>query len=336
MKRKAQRKTIIIISMGGSISFTARHRLDLIEYGDFGYMLEIEDLLDWIPEVQELAKIVPVSCKNIPSEAITPTDWLELCRVIHDAVVRYKPDGVVVLHGTSTLEETAFFLNLTLHVELPVVIVGAQGPINALGSDGGRNILNAVQVAKDEEAMGLGVLAVHGNEIHSARDVTKISTHSASPFHSPDFGILGYTDADGSVAIYRKPTRICAPRTKFDVSQINELPKVDIVYVYAGANGLCINTLVAGGTECIVVAGYSPGSAAGGQEVALDRARQKGVFVVLSPHCGRGRVLRRKALDNRGIIVADTLSPKKSRILSMLALTETRNMHDIQTYFNTC
>lgn len=335
MPEKDHFSRVVVIGTGGSISFVGRDSLDLFEYGDYGEMLEIEELVARIPELSAEAEIITVSFGRFPSEAMSPSDWLGLARLIVRVVKECAPlDGVVVLHGTSTLEEGAYFLNLVVREDLPIVVVGAQRPINGMGTDGPLNIVNAVRVAKSASARGLGVLAVYGNEIHCARDVTKIGTYSVNPFLSPDFGILGYVDPDESVVIYRSPTRLHTLHSAFDVEQITNLPRVDIVCAYAGADETAIRSFCARGVKGIVVSGYSPGSAAAAQEAALDDAQRSGVLVVLSSHVMHGRVLARRSLSDRGIVVADTLSPQKSRILAMLALTVANDSAAIQEYFD--
>jgi L-asparaginase len=328
---------VAIIGTGGSISFVGRDPLDLLEYGEFGHMLEVEELLTRLPELSSEAEIVPVAFGNYPSEAILPENWLDLARLVGHIAEQHAPlDGIVILHGTSTLEEGAFFLNLLLRHELTVVMAGAQGPINGLGNDGRLNIVNAVRVAKSLETRGLGVLVVHGNEIHAARDVTKISTHSISPFASRDLGILGYVDPNGWISIYRRPTRRHTVQTDFDPRRIHRLPRVDVVCAYAGADDAAIEGFLRRDAKGIVVSGYSPGSAAMPQDAALDEARRKGVLIVLSAHVGHGRVLPRRSLIDRRIVVADTLGPLKARLLAMLALNVTDEIEAIQRYFDTC
>src|SRR5258705_221393 len=199
---------------------------------------EPDELLERFPEAAEAAEIVPVRFRAVGSTAIGPGDWLALDAAVHDAIGREAPlDGVVITHGTATLEETAYFLDLTLKVETTVVLVGAQRPATGLSSDAGLNLLNAIRVAGAPEARGLGVLVVLNDEIQTAREVTKTSTLRLETFRSPDLGMLGYADPDGRVAIYRRPSRRHAPDTEFDLRGRADLPRVDIAASYAGADG---------------------------------------------------------------------------------------------------
>jgi L-asparaginase len=326
---------VALIGTGGTISSIGRGSLDLWEYMDTGRKAEPDELLARFPEAAEAADIVPVRFRSVGSPAIQPADWLALDAAVHAAVVREGPlDGVVITHGTATLEETAYFLNLTLKVDAPVVLVGSQRPATGLSSDAGLNLLNAVRVAGAPEARGLGVLVLLNDEIQAAREVTKASTLRLETFRSPDLGMLGYADPDGRVAIYRRPTRRHAPDTEFDVRGRGDLPRVDIAYSYAGADGAAIRTFVAAGARAIVSASLPPGVTPPAETEALREARQGGVLVVLSSRAGSGRVLPRASLREQGIVVADNLNPQKARVLAMLALTRTDAPAEIQRMFD--
>jgi L-asparaginase len=286
-------------------------------------------------EATEAAEIVPVRFRSVGSPAITPSDWLALDTAVHDAVTREGPfHGVVITHGTATLEETAYFLNLTLKVDATVVLVGAQRPATGLSSDAGLNLLNALRVAGAPTARGLGVLVLLNDEIQAAREVTKASTLRLETFRSPDLGMLGYADPDGRVAIYRQPTRRHAPDTEFDVRGRGDLPRVDIAYSYAGADGAAIRAFVTAGARAIVSASLPPGVTTPAETVALGEARRDGVLVVLSSRAGSGRVLPRTSLREQGLVVADNLNPQKARVLAMLALTLTDAAAEIQRIFD--
>ena len=208
MTTSQPKRRVALIGTGGTISSIGRGSLDLWEYMDAGRKAEPDELLLRFPEVADAAEIVPVRFRALSSAAVGPADWLALHAVVHDAVSREAPlDGLVITHGTATLEETAYFLNLTLKVDATVVLVGSQRPATGLSSDAALNLLNAVRVAGAPEARGLGVLVLLNDEIQAAREVTKTSTLRLETFRSPDVGMLGYADPDGRVAIYRKPVR---------------------------------------------------------------------------------------------------------------------------------
>jgi L-asparaginase len=325
----AELPRIAIIGTGGTISGVGKDRLDLYEYGTSGRFMQVDELIATVPELAGVAQITPIRYRNVGSPAIGPAEWLELVRLIHQAVAD-DPGlaGVVVTHGTATLEETAYFLNLTVKVAVPVVVVGAMRPSSALGADGGMNLLNAVRVAGTPAARGLGVLVVLNDEINAARDVTKTSNYRVQTFVSRDFGQLGYADGD-SVEFYRKPIRRTAPDTEFDVAGLASLPRVDIVPAYAGADAALVQACVAAGAAGIISAGFPSGSPSPAQKTALSEAAAAGVVVVQSSRAGSGRVIDDKvALRTAGFIGADTLTPQKARILLMLALTVTKD-HDV-------
>jgi len=223
------KRRVALIGTGGTISSIGRDSLDIWEYMDTSRKAEPDELLQRFPEVAAAADVVPIRFRAVGSTAIGPSDWLALDQAVHDTVAREAPlDGLVITHGTATLEETAYFLGLSLKIAATVVVVGAQRPATGLSSDAGLNLLNAVRVAAAPEARGLGVLVLLNDEIQTARDVTKTSTLRLETFRSPDLGMLGYADPDGRVAIYRRPSRRHAPDTEFDVRGRAELPRVDI------------------------------------------------------------------------------------------------------------
>jgi L-asparaginase len=240
----------------------------------------------------------------------------------------------VIPHGTATLEETGFFLNLTLAVAQPVVLVGAQRPASALGTDAGMNLVNALRVAGSHEARGKGVLAVLNDEIHAARDVVKTSTYRVQTFRSLDFGALGHVDGDG-VHFYRSPSRKHMPDTQFAASDVGALPRVDIIYSYAGADGALVDAAVTAGARGIVSAGFAPGSPTPQQRIAFERAAKSGVVVVQCSRAASGRVAPRRRLRESGIVAGEDLSPQKARILLMLALSTSSNIATIQEAFST-
>src|SRR6201981_2740735 len=206
---------IAVIGTGGTISSLGSPGLDVLDYPDFGQKLSCEALLERFPQTRLVADPVPVTFRQVGSTEIGPKEWVELRATIH-RIARDDPvvAGFVVPHGTATLEETAFFLNLTLAVAQPVVLVGAQRPSSALGTDAGMNLVHALRVAGSPEARGKGVLVVLNDEIHAARDVVKTSTYRLQTFRSADFGALGHVDGDG-VHFYRAPTRAHMPDAQF-------------------------------------------------------------------------------------------------------------------------
>jgi L-asparaginase len=326
---------IAVIGTGGTISSLGATSLDVLDYPDFGRKLSCEALLERFPEVRLVADPIPVTFRRVGSTEIGPKEWVELRALIH----RIARDdrgvaGFVIPHGTATLEETAFFLNLTLASAQPVVLVGAQRPASALGTDAGVNLVNALRVAGSPEARGKGVLVVLNDEIHAARDVVKTSTYRLQTFRSLDFGALGHVDGDGT-HFYRAPLRAHMPDTPFAALDLGEMPRVDIVYSYAGADGALVDAAVAAGARGIVSAGFAPGSPTPQQRAALERAAKSGVAVVQCSRAATGRVAPRRRLRESGIVAGEDLSPQKARILLMLALMTTTEIAAIQNAFAT-
>jgi L-asparaginase len=329
------RSRVALIGTGGTVSFVGRHSLDLYEYGDYGHILEPDELLAGIPEIGEALDVVPVRFRTLHSTRVTPLDWLDLNEVVH-RVAADDPElaGIVVTHGTGTLEETAYFLHLALKIEQPVVVVGAQRPSNGLSSDAPLNLLNAVRTAASPHARGLGVLVLLNEEIQSARDVTKTSNHRVETFQSRDLGMLGYADVDGEIVIYRRPTRRAQRDSEFDPRGLGDLPRVDIAYSYAGADGTAIDAFVAAGARGVVIAALpSGGKPTPGEARAIADARRAGVHVIQSSRAGSGRVIPRASLSALGLVVADNLTPQKARVLTMLALTATDDTAELERIF---
>jgi L-asparaginase len=244
---------------------------------------------------------------------------------------------VVITHGTNTLEETAYFLNLTVKHDRPVVLVGAMRPASAISADGPLNLLNAIRTAATPESRGKGVLIVMNDEINGARDATKTNTYRVETFRSPDLGYLGYVDAD-RVIFYRASTRRHTVNSEFDVDKMTTLPSVEIAYSYVQPSGGVIQALVASGVKGIVFAGTGAGLLSNSEKLALQpilaRHSASTPVFVRSNRTGNGRVVAREEYDSMGMIPADTLNPQKARILLMLALTKTSDLKEINRMFS--
>ncbi|MEM7408385.1 MAG: asparaginase [Pseudomonadota bacterium] len=328
------RPKVAVIGTGGTISSVGRHSLDLVDYVVNQRIYDVHELLASVPEAGQVADVEAVAFKAIPSTAMGPGVWLDLVRVVHELGARaVPPDGVVITHGTASLEETAYFLNLALKVDFPVVLVGAQRPASGISTDANINLVNAIRVAGDPAARGNGVLVVLNDEIHAAREVTKTATLRMQTFRSPDFGCLGHADCD-RVAFYRQLLRPACPGTEFSVDGLTALPRVDISYAYAGADGAAIRGFVAAGAQGIVSAGFAPGLCTAGEREVL--AEFPELIVVQSSRVGSGRVAAMTGLRaTADAVTADNLTPQKSRVLLMLALTVTRDRAEIQRMFDT-
>jgi L-asparaginase len=324
---------VALIGTGGTIASLGAGPFDITDYIRHGRMLDAAGLLDFWPQVAEVADVVPVKFSAVPSTAIGPAEWLVL-HAACEAAAAADPAlaGIVVAHGTASLEETAYFLALTWKREMPIVVVGSQRPSSSLSSDAGMNLANACRVAGDPRARGLGALVLLNDEIHAARDVTKTSTSRLQTFRSADFGCLGHADGD-VIAWYRRPLRGTGAATPFDVAGCTALPRVDIAACYAGADGAAIEAFVAAGAAGIVTAGFAPGFVTPAMGVAMEAAVAKGVAVVCSTRAGSGRVFPSERMARAGFLPADNLTPQKARVLLMLALTVTRERAAIAEMF---
>jgi L-asparaginase len=272
----------------------------------------------------------------LPSQALVDKDWLDLVRKIHSIFDNGEADGIVITHGTNTLEETAYFLNLTLKTDKPVVLVGSLRPSSAVSADGYLNVLNAVRVAADPQSRGRGCLVVMNDTIFNGRDVTKNATYRVEAFQSRDLGPLGFADADGRVVYYHRPVRKHTTQTEFDVRELTSLPRVDIVLSYVNADGAMIEAAAKAGAKGIVSAATGAGRPTPAQDAAFDKAyKESGTLMCLCSRIASGRVVRSPGLKRKGFVASDNLQPWKARILLALALSKTTNADDIQRMFDT-
>lgn len=332
----SKKPSVRVIGTGGSISCVSRTRLDYVNYSHDNIHLTIDEMLARVPELADIAEVQAEQFLNIYGGDIQPRHWVQLAKQINDLLAADRDlDGVVVTHGTASLEETAYFLNLTVKSSKPVVVTGAMRPPTSLGTDADANLLDAIRVAADPAARDMGVLVVLNNEIQAARDVTKTSSTRLHTFRSADLGCLGYADADGRVIFYRKPMKAHTLAAEFDVAKLESLPLVEIAYAYTGADGFLIDTMVARKAEGIVAAGMGSGNAPSEFMAALRRAKGAGCAVVIATQTGSGRVKTANKFVEHAFVVADNLTPKKARILLMLALTKQKDVQYLQRVMET-
>ena len=339
MKSQARPSALPIVHLigtGGSISCVGASRTDFIDYGYGDRHYTIEEMTARVPELAGIATLRSEQFTNVYGGDLSPQHWVGLARRIN-AIVRDAPDtaGIAITHGTSTLEETAYFLNLAVKTSKPVVITGAMRPMTAMSNDAELNLLDCVRVASSEHAANRGVLVVLNNQIQAAREVTKSSTSRLDTFKSADLGFLGYADSDGEVVFYRDTTRRHTHRTEFDVERLTTLPRVDIAFAYSGVDGTAVAALAGAGCAGLVAAGLGSGGAPRLFLDALSKAAEAGIPVVVASQAGSGRAMARRAAVERGFIFADNLLPRKARILLMLALTRTRDPAEIQRMMQT-
>jgi L-asparaginase len=320
---------------GGTIDSVGKDRLDLAWYIEANKRLGSGELLAQLPELKEIAQVEEIAFRRLPSQALLDKDWLDLVAKIESIFAADAADGIVITHGTNTLEETAYFVNLTLRTDKPVVIVGSMRPSSAISADGYLNVLNAVRVAADPASRGRGCLVVMNDAIFNARDVTKNSTYRVQAFESRDLGPLGFADADAKVVYYHYPARRHTTNSEFDLRGLASLPRVDIVLSYVGADGTMIEAAAAAGAKAIVSAATGAGRPTPAEDEAFDRVfREKGVLMCLCSRVASGRVVRSPGLKKRGFVAGDNLQPWKARVLLSLALTRTSDADEIQRMFD--
>jgi L-asparaginase/glutamin-(asparagin-)ase len=325
---------VSILATGGTIAGTGATSTTTVGYT--AATVGVETLIKAVPEITKVANVSGEQVFQIASESMTNEHWLTLAKRINALLAQPKVDGIVITHGTDTLEETAYFLNLVVKSRKPVVLVGSMRPSTALSADGPINLYNAVLLAAHPDAAGRGVLVAMNDQIHAARDVTKANTTTADTFRTTELGMIGYLQG-GKPFFYRQVTRKHTVDTEFDVSKLDALPQVDVAYAYANVGAVAVEALVNAGARGLVHAGVGNGSLPARTKPALVAAREKGVIVVRSSRVGQGIVARNGEAndDQLDFVAADTLSPQKARILLMLALTKTNNTKDIQRMFYT-
>jgi len=308
---------IAVLATGGTIAGAAADATNTSGYQ--AGVVGVEQLLAVVPALSTVARIAPEQIASIDSKDMALPLWTTLAQRINALLADDDIDGVVVTHGTDTLEETAYLLHLTIKSDKPVVLTAAMRPASALSADGPLNLLNAVTVAAHVASRGRGVLVAFNNRIHSARDVVKTSTYAVDAFHSPEIGALGWVQ-DGRVEFQRSVVRPHTLATEFVIGA--KWPHVEIVVSYAGVSRIAVDALVAAGVRGIVVAGTGNGSIHAWVQQALADAASQGVAVVRASRVGSGHVMRNGAAadDALGFVSAGSLNPYKARVLLMLAL----------------
>src|SRR5471030_100571 len=325
---------ITILATGGTIAGTGSSTTTTIGYT--AATVGVQTLIAAVPELAKVAQVKGEQVFQIASENMSNAHWLTLAKRVNVLLAQPDVDGIVITHGTDTLEETAYFLDLVVKSKKPVVLVGAMRPGTALSADGPINLYNAVLLAASQEAVGKGVLVAMNDQIHGARDVTKTNTSTPDSFKTPELGMLGYIQGNKPY-FYHASTRKHTVDTEFDISKLDALPQVDIVYGYANVSPVALNALVADGAKGIIHAGVGDGSLATKVVPSLTAARKQGVLIVRSARVGQGIVARNGEAndDELDFVVSDTLNAQKARILLMLALTKTSNTKEIQRMFYT-
>lgn len=322
---------VIILATGGTIAGAAESST---QTGYVSGQMTVAAMLVAVPETNDIARLSGEQLANVGSQDMTFKIMITLAKRINELLADENISGVVVTHGTDTMEETAHFLNLTVKSRKPVVLTGAMRPATAVSADGPLNLFNSVAVAADPQAAERGALVVMNDRIHGAHSLTKTNTTSVETFLSPLNGLIGTVNY-GHTRYFRKPFRRHTFLSEFDVDGVATLPRVDIIYACIDMPADLIDGSVAGGARGIVIAGDGNGNMNTATLERAARAAQQGVVLVRSSRVPTGRVGRNVEVDDdrHGFIASDELNPAKARILLMLALLKERSLKDIQQLF---
>jgi L-asparaginase len=325
--------SIVILATGGTIAGAAASGTQAAyTSGAVG----IDTMIAAVPSIKDIANIKGEQVSSVGSQDMTFAILLTAAKRINVLLAQNDVDGIVVTHGTDTMEESAYFLNLVVKSEKPVVLVGSMRPSTAVSADGPLNLYNAVGVAVDPQSRGRGVLVVMNDWIHGAHSLTKTSTTAVQTFMSPLRGLVGVANY-GKNDYYNNPVWKHTSSTEFDVANVTDLPRVDILYAYADMPPDSIDASVKNGAKGIVIAGVGNGNMNKSSLEAAARAAQTGVVIVRSTRVATGTVGRNVEVndDQMNFVASDELNPQKARVLLMLALLKPRTNMEIQNMFYT-
>lgn len=323
---------VVILATGGTIAGSAETQT---QAGYTSGQVGVDVLINAVPQIKDLADVTGEQISNVGSQDMSDAIWLTLAARINELAASDKVDGIVITHGTDTIEETGYFLSLVVKTDKPVVLTAAMRPSTALSADGPLNIFNAVAVAADPEAKGRGVMVVANDDIHGARSITKTSATDVQTFMSPERGLIGVS-LYGVNRWFRYPYKVHTAKSEFSVEGVKALPRVDVIYITADVSPDLIDCAVTNGAKAIVTAGVGNGNMTGPALEAVKRAIAKGVVVVRATRVPSGSVGRNVEVqdDEVGSAVSGELSPAKARVLLKLALLKTSDVAAIQDYFD--
>jgi L-asparaginase len=324
--------TVVVLATGGTIAGAAASD---VQAGYTSGQVGVEQLLAAVPQAKSLANLRGEQIANIGSQDMNDSVWIALARRVNELVAQPDVAGIVITHGTDTIEETAYFLNLVVRTDKPVVLTAAMRPSTALSADGPLNFYNAVAVAANPDAAQRGVLVVVNDWIHGASSLTKTSTTAVQTFLSPLSGLVG-TVAYGVIEFYRGPVGRHTVNSEFATAALTALPRVDIIMAHENMDGALIDAAVAAGAKGLVIAGVGNGNMTQAALAALAAHARKGIVCVRSTRVATGQVGRNVEVDDdaSGFVASLGLSPQKSRVLLRLALTRTTDVTRIQRYFD--
>jgi L-asparaginase len=327
---KSDKANVVILATGGTIAGAGG--------GGYSYkagQFKVEDLISAVPGVEKLANLKGEQVANIGSQDMNDAVWLKLAKRTNELLARDDVDGIVITHGTDTMEETAYFLDMVVKSDKPVVLVGSMRPATAISADGPANLYDAVATAASKDARGRGVLVVMNKQIQNARDVVKMNTTSLQTFESPDRGPSGAVES-GKITWFEPTNKKHTVDTEFTVDKLDALPRVDIIYASSNMDEKLIDAAIKDGAKGLVIAGVGDGNMTKPALEAVAKAAKNGVVVVRSTRLPSGIVMRNAEVedDKLGLVASGELNPGKSRVLLQLALTRPQHTAaDVQKMF---
>ena len=324
--------SVVVLATGGTIAGAAGSN---VQAGYTSGQVGVDQLIAAVPEAKKLARLRGEQISNIGSQDMNDEVWLKLANRVNALVAMPDVAGVVITHGTDTIEETAYFLDLVVKSKKPVVLTAAMRPATALSADGPLNFYNAVAVAASKDAAGRGVLVVVNDWIHDAASLTKTSTTAVQTFLSPLSGLIGTVNY-GVTDFYRGPIGKNTVTSEFSLAGVTALPRVDIIMAYENMDGALINAAVAAGAKGLVIAGVGNGNLTQTAVQALAAQAKKGIICVRASRVTTGSVGRNVELedDKLGFVAALDKNPQKARVLLRLALLKQRSVADVQRIFS--
>jgi len=323
---------VVIVATGGTIAGSASSGTSA------GYQsgaVAVDALIAAVPQLKDIADVSGEQIASIGSQDMNDAVWLKLGKRVNEILAKPDVAGVAITHGTDTMEETSYFLNLVVHSDKPVVLTGSMRPSTAMSADGPLNIYNAVAIAADPKARGRGVLVTVDDDIHSGHDIVKMHTTDVGTMSSGEAGLVGAT-LFGKDTWFRAPAAVHTSKSEFSIANVSALPRVDIIYAHANMSPDIISSAVSNGAKGLVIAGVGDGNMTSHAVEACKEAIAKGVVVVRSSRTNGGIIRRNIELndDELGTVASMELNPAKARVLLQLALLKTKDPKVIQGYFD--
>jgi L-asparaginase len=328
----AKKPKVVIVATGGTIAGAAASQTDA---GYKSGAVGVDILINAVPQLKDVAEVTGEQVASIGSQDMNDEVWLKLANKVNEILAKPDVAGVAITHGTDTMEETAYFLDLVVKSDKPVVLTGSMRPSTAMSADGPLNIYNAVAIAADPAARGRGVMVTVDDDIHSAHDIVKTHTTDVGTMSSGEAGLVGAT-LFGKDTWYRSPNNLHTTKSEFSITGVKAMPRVDIIYAHANMSPDMISSAVANGAKGLVIAGVGDGNMTSPAAEAVKAAVKQGIVVVRASRTNGGIIRRNIELsdDDMGTVASMELNPGKARVLLQLALLKTKDPKTIQGYFD--